>query len=83
MRKRNKILKIEDKHGWDTVSEYLDSPLVDDKDDAANLSTAIVRASRDRSYPKPYHRAGKSPNGGGKFVSGGSSKFDGKSFFRH
>ncbi|CAC5392799.1 unnamed protein product [Mytilus coruscus] len=30
LRKRNKILKIGDKHGWDTVNEYLDSPLADD-----------------------------------------------------
>ena len=82
MRKRNKILKIAEKHGWDTVSEYLDSPLADDKEDAANMRTAIARASRKRSYPKPYDRAGKSPNEGGKFFSGGSSKFDSKSFFR-
>jgi hypothetical protein len=42
LRKRNKILNIADKHGWDTVQEYLDSPLADDKDDAANLHTAIA-----------------------------------------
>jgi hypothetical protein len=28
--KRNKILKIADKYGWDTVKEYLDSPLAGD-----------------------------------------------------
>jgi hypothetical protein len=46
LRKRNRILKIADKHGWGTVQEYLDSPLADDKDDAANLRTAIARAAR-------------------------------------
>ncbi|XP_063404348.1 uncharacterized protein LOC134687819 [Mytilus trossulus] len=46
LRKRNKIVKIADKHGWDTVNEYLDSTLADDKDDAANLRSAIASASR-------------------------------------
>ncbi|CAG2190846.1 unnamed protein product [Mytilus edulis] len=46
IRKRNKILKIADKHGWDTVKEYLDSPLADNKEDANDLRAAISRASR-------------------------------------
>lgn len=57
LRKRNKILKIADKHGRDTVQEYLESPLADDKDDAANLKAAIRRASRKRNYiDKAYNR---------------------------
>jgi hypothetical protein len=28
---------IEDRHAWDTVKEYLDSPLADDKEDASDL----------------------------------------------
>lgn len=41
LRKRNKILEIANKHGWYTVQEYL----ADDKDDAANIRTAIARAT--------------------------------------
>ncbi|CAC5361265.1 unnamed protein product [Mytilus coruscus] len=54
LRKRNKILKIADKHGWDTVQEYLDSPLADNKDDAVNLRSAIARANSRRRNSKPY-----------------------------
>ena len=60
LRKRNTILKIADKHGWDTVQEYLDSPLDDDKDDAVNLRTAITRATtkcRSKPYDMPAERA--------------------------
>ena len=42
LKKRNKILKIADKHGWDTVREYLDSPLADNKEDASDLRAAIT-----------------------------------------
>ena len=52
-RNRNKILKIADRHGRDTVKEYLDSPLADDKEDASDLRAAISRANR---TPKPYNR---------------------------
>ena len=34
---RNKILKIADRHGWDTVNEYLDDPLADNNEDASKL----------------------------------------------
>ena len=79
LRKRNKILKIADKHGWDTVQEYLDSPLADDKDDAANLRTAIARASRKRNS-KPYDRSfEKSDN---RYSSRGGPKFNARNFFR-
>ncbi|CAG2213844.1 unnamed protein product [Mytilus edulis] len=56
LRKRNKILKTADKHGWDTVQEYLDSPLADNKDDAVNLRSAITRANSRRRNSKPYDR---------------------------
>jgi hypothetical protein len=34
---RNKILKIADRQGWDTVHEYLDDQLEDDTEDATKL----------------------------------------------
>jgi hypothetical protein len=37
LRQRNKILKIADRHGWDTVNEYLDDPLADNNEDASKL----------------------------------------------
>jgi hypothetical protein len=53
LRKRNTILTIADRHDRDTVRDYLDSPLSDDKDDASDLRAAISRANRKRSTPKP------------------------------
>ena len=47
---RNKILKIADRHGWDTVNEYLDDPLADNNDDAIKLRYAVNRATRKRNY---------------------------------
>ena len=55
-KERNKHLKIADRHGWDTVREYTLHPLADDNEDAAKLRTAIARASRKRTAPKPYDR---------------------------
>ncbi|VDI34919.1 organic solute transporter subunit alpha [Mytilus galloprovincialis] len=75
IRKRNKILKIADKHGWDTVKEYLDSPLADNKEDASDLRAAISRASRKRSS-KPYSKPESSNSGSGK------GEFNSRSFFR-
>jgi hypothetical protein len=57
LRKRNRILKIADKHGWDTVQEYLDSPLADDKDDAANLRTAMTGQQTEPIYQTSSHHA--------------------------
>ena len=51
LRQRNKILKIADKHGWDTLHEYLDDPLADDNEDATRLRGAIIRAGRKRKRP--------------------------------
>ena len=53
LRKRNTIFTIADRHDRDTVRDYLDSPLSDDKDDASDLRAAISRANRKRSTPKP------------------------------
>ena len=75
IRKRNKILKIADKHGWDTVREYLDSPLADNKDDASDLRAAISRAARKRNA-KPYNRPDVQSTGDGR------GKFNPRSFFR-
>ena len=55
-RNSNTILKIADCHGWDTVKEYLDSPLADDKEDASDLRAAISRTNRKQSTPIPYNR---------------------------
>jgi hypothetical protein len=35
LNQRNNILKIADRHGWDTVHEYLDDPLADGVEVAA------------------------------------------------
>jgi len=80
-RKRNTILKIADKHGWDTVQEYLDSPLADDKDDAASLRTAIARATtkcRSKLYDMPAERA----NILDKLASRGGAKLNARNFVR-
>lgn len=59
LRQRNKILKIADRHGWDTVNEYLDDPLADNNDDAIKLRGAVNRAVRKRNYRgKPYSYTG-------------------------
>ncbi|KAK3098254.1 hypothetical protein FSP39_017641 [Pinctada imbricata] len=55
LQQRNKILKIADRHGWDTVHEYLDDPLADNNEDAVKLRYAVGRAARERSFrTRPY-----------------------------
>ena len=44
LKDRNKILKIADTHGWDTVKEYDSDPLAEDSEDSSRLRTAINRA---------------------------------------
>ena len=79
LRKRNKLLKIAEKHVWDITQEYLDSPLVDDKDDTGNLSTAIAWASRKRNS-KPYSRPlDRSPVSDIRYSARGP-KFNAKNF---
>ena len=56
IRQRNKLIKIADRHGWDTVREYTLHPLADDNEDTNKLRTAIARASRKRNVSKPYDR---------------------------
>ena len=62
LRQRNKILKIADRHGWDTVNEYLDDPLADNNEDASKLRGAIVRAGRKRKRPGFQNSSGFNPN---------------------
>ena len=78
LRKGNTILKIADRHGWDTVKEYLDSSLADDKEDASDLRAAISRANRKRSTPKPYNRPDNQY--GSVNMGSGSAKFNPRSF---
>ncbi|CAG2244694.1 unnamed protein product [Mytilus edulis] len=70
LNQRNKILKIADRHGWDTVHEYLDDPLADSVEDASKLRTAVFRANRKRTANKPYSRGG------------GRGGFNAREFFR-
>ena len=53
LKNRNKILKIADTYGWDTVNEYDTDPLADNAEDASKLRSAINRARYSRRY-KPY-----------------------------
>ncbi|CAC5381195.1 CHCHD2 [Mytilus coruscus] len=52
LNQRNKILKIADRHGWDTAHEYLDDPLAYSVEDALKLRNAVFRASRKRTANK-------------------------------
>ena len=64
LRQRNKILKIADRHGWDTVNEYLDDPLADNNEDAVKLRGAVYRAARKRNYRgKPHGFSGQNRQG--------------------
>lgn len=63
LQERNIIIKIGDSHGWDTVTEYVDSPFTDGPDDAARLRQAETRAIRKRKSKdntKPYARVPQS-----------------------
>ncbi|XP_062612429.1 uncharacterized protein LOC134274191 [Saccostrea cucullata] len=44
LNKRNKIVRIADKYGWDVVQEYEDDPITDDADDATKLRQAIFQS---------------------------------------
>ena len=37
IQQRNKLIKIADRHGWDTVREYTFHPLADNNEDAAKI----------------------------------------------
>ena len=70
LNQRNKVLKIADRHGWDTVHEYMDDRQADSVEDAAKLRSAIIRASRKRTASKPYSRGS------------GRGGFNARAFFR-
>ena len=62
LKERNKIVRIADKYGWDTVEEYVDDPLTDNTDDATKLRQAEYRAKlkrkeKARQKASPYYRA--------------------------
>jgi hypothetical protein len=53
----NKIQKIADRHGWDTVHRYLDDPLADNVEDASKFRSVVIQASKKRTHTnKPYAR---------------------------
>lgn len=54
LRQRNKILRIADKHGWDTVKENTDSDLADNSEDATKLRSAISREAAKKRRYNPY-----------------------------
>lgn len=56
IQQRNKLIKIADRHGWDTVREYTLHPLADNNEDAAKIRSAIARVSRKGWSAKPYER---------------------------
>ncbi|XP_062600575.1 uncharacterized protein LOC134262208 [Saccostrea cucullata] len=61
---RNKILRIADKHGWDTVKEYTDSDLADNPEDASKLRAAISRAAAKKRRYLPYSKEPQSTKPG-------------------
>ena len=80
IRQRNKLIKIADRHGWDTVREYTLHSLTDDNEDGTKLRTGIARASRKRNVSKPYNRKPSTqPNQGhGGFAGRQNSLFRAK-----
>ena len=52
LKERNRILKIADTHGWDTVSQYISNPLAPDEQDDKKLRRAIKMASQAREKSK-------------------------------
>lgn len=62
LNKRNKVVRIADKYGWDVVQEYQDDPITDDADDATKLRQATFRAKK-RNNRKLYERNNRSYSG--------------------
>lgn len=60
LNKRNKVVRIADKYGWDVVQEYQDDPITDDADDASKLRQAIFRAKKRNNNRKPYECTNRS-----------------------
>ena len=74
---RNKLIRIGDRHGWDTVDEYTGSPFVDDDVDATKLRQAELRAIRKRGEggSKPYDRPWPMPKTQESFRIGTEQSF--------
>ena len=67
--KRQKIIKIADKNGWDTVNEYLSDDLASDSDDDKRLSKAIRQAD----YKRRENERSRKKRGTNRFRSFRSS----------
>ncbi|KAH3816336.1 hypothetical protein DPMN_117850 [Dreissena polymorpha] len=78
LQQRNKLLKITDKHGWDTVREYDEHPLADKDDDAAKLRSAIARAKQNRRF-RPNDVSSRSKDYGASSIRSSSQFFRGPS----
>ena len=52
MKERNKLIKIADQHGWDTVNRYVSDLLAEDKADDKRLRKAVKDAERARDNMK-------------------------------
>lgn len=49
---RQKLIKIADKHGWDTVNNYVSDPLAKDEADDKKLRKAVKEAEKSREKTK-------------------------------
>lgn len=54
---RNKLIKIADKHGWDTVNQYMADPLAKDEADDKRLRKAVKDAEKSREKAKKEKEA--------------------------
>lgn len=63
LNKRNKMVRIADKYGWDVVEEYQDDPITDDADDASKLRQAIFRVKKRNNNKKPYEKTPRASHG--------------------
>ena len=52
VKERNKLIKIVDQHGWDTVNHYVSDPLAEDEADDKCLRKAVKDAERARDKMK-------------------------------
>ena len=52
MKEQNKLIKIVDQHGWDTVNRYVSNPLTEDEADEKRLREAVKDAERARDKMK-------------------------------
>lgn len=73
---RNKLVKIADKHGWDTVNQYVTDPLAKDDADDKRLRKAIKDAEKSREKAKKEKEAkSRRTSRARAFSSGASSAF--------